>query len=524
MAYSRRILLAGLLAPVFMLAAQRLPAVPLTGSAQATPPPAAATASPATDKETLELEKLREEIQNERVNLILQSGTLLAAFAATAISFWSAWKSSRSQIESLQEQARQHEKAHISQLLGELGSPQAAVRLSAIQSLGEYESSTAYLVGLLQVEEDNKVSAAVITVLKRRPEVAMPLLVQASRELFTQQQRWVVELHCLGCDNEMLSQTFEMPRQQINELITANLARRVRQASELKIRALGAAQETPPAHIQAAERERIFSAWAQAVLARNRVVDAIEKVAGHAARAELVCSLRRAVLPGIVLDGLQMSGWDFSGAELTDASFKDAVLDGADFSEVQAARADFRGASLGDTRFEGAQLDDVKFNTAKISGASFKQASGKKVRFFGAVIKVSFFTECHFDQAQFTRAVLLKSSFNQSQFNGAKLTHCVINDCDFGGANLLGADFSASIAHRSAFNQANFAGNVFNGCDFLGSTFISAQIKAVSACEDICLIETNWEGAQFGAGSEALTAELARQRALDATSDGRLAR
>jgi hypothetical protein len=94
----------------------------------------------------------------------------------------------------------------------------------------------------------------------------------------------------------------------------------VRQASELKIRALGAAQETPPAHIQAAERERIFSAWAQAVLARNRVVDAIEKVAGHAARAELVCSLRRAVLPGIVLDGLQMSGWDFSGADLTDAA------------------------------------------------------------------------------------------------------------------------------------------------------------------------------------------------------------
>jgi uncharacterized protein YjbI with pentapeptide repeats len=51
-------------------------------------------------------------------------------------------------------------------------------------------------------------------------------------------------------------------------------------------------------------------------------------------------------LPGIVLDGLQMSGWIFYGA-VADCASSRSRSDGADFSEVQAARADFRGASLG---------------------------------------------------------------------------------------------------------------------------------------------------------------------------------
>jgi hypothetical protein len=244
----------GLLAPVFMLAAQRLPAVPLTASAQATPPPAAATASPAIDKETLELEKLREEIQNERVNLILQSGTLLAAFAATAISFWSAWKSSRSQIESLQEQARQLRR-RIFHNCWAVGSPQAAVTPFGDSILGEYESSTALPGGAAASRRRYYGLRAVITAMNNGPRSPCRCWcrprVSCSR---SSSAGWCTALP--GRDNETLSHTLRC-RATNQRTYHRHLARRVAPGSELKS-ALGGGAGTRRRILGRGTRAHIF--------------------------------------------------------------------------------------------------------------------------------------------------------------------------------------------------------------------------------------------------------------------------
>jgi uncharacterized protein YjbI with pentapeptide repeats len=84
------------------------------------------------------------------------------------------------------------------------------------------------------------------------------------------------------------------------------------------------------------------------------------------------------------MNGLDLEGASFDGANLTnakmkkikgaEASFEGANLTGADFDEADLAEASFKGAIAVNTFFTDADLEVADFTGADITGANFFRA------------------------------------------------------------------------------------------------------------------------------------------------------
>jgi len=67
----------------------------------------------------------------------------------------------------------------------------------------------------------------------------------------------------------------------------------------------------------------------------------------------------------------RLNGCDLSGAELYNAKFNNACLEGTSLVNADLTGADFRGASLGASDFSRAVLRDVRMAGANLLGADF---------------------------------------------------------------------------------------------------------------------------------------------------------
>lgn len=82
-------------------------------------------------------------------------------------------------------------------------------------------------------------------------------------------------------------------------------------------------------------------------------------------------NFRRACLHGTLLNTAKLFRADFSGSDLTYATFQSAKLKGALFGGVTAVRAQFVKANLSDTDFRDADLRGANLNRADVTGAKF---------------------------------------------------------------------------------------------------------------------------------------------------------
>ncbi|HZW53655.1 MAG TPA: pentapeptide repeat-containing protein, partial [Candidatus Elarobacter sp.] len=170
-------------------------------------------------------------------------------------------------------------------------------------------------------------------------------------------------------------------------------------------------------------------------------------------------SFVRAQLAGTVFDGADVSGAAFAGATLDEAAFAGATLDGADFTGtaiaavrwnapksargivlarcsgrgtrlgVPGARTplDASGADLSNADLRGAVLDRCDLSDANLTGALIADGASAA----GAI----------FDRAQLTGAVGSYAIFRDAQFKRARGAGAVFAGADLRGAVLDGAQF-----------------------------------------------------------------------------------
>ena len=108
-------------------------------------------------------------------------------------------------------------------------------------------------------------------------------------------------------------------------------------------------------------------------------------------------------------DSQQLAGYDLTGAELRDATFQRASLDGTVFAEADGFRAKFLSASLTDADFTGARLQSADFTKAILTNAVLADTDLRGARFVGA------------------------------DLGGADLSGARVEDAIFRNANLVGA-------------------------------------------------------------------------------------
>jgi len=102
-----------------------------------------------------------------------------------------------------------------------------------------------------------------------------------------------------------------------------------------------------------------------------------EKRITKKAAMELLASqghLREANLSSVMIEKENLSGIDFSGADLGNAFLQNSNFSGANFSGAKLRGAFFNGADLRGANFTGADLRWAKLSGAKIEGAIFKDA------------------------------------------------------------------------------------------------------------------------------------------------------
>ncbi len=102
--------------------------------------------------------------------------------------------------------------------------------------------------------------------------------------------------------------------------------------------------------------------------------------------------------------GVNLSGTDWSGAQLADSNFRGAVLNDIDLSGADVTRGDFRGADLSGAYLEG----------AKLPGADLRKCSLAVANLIGADLRGADLREATLQQTNFTDADLTNARFGDN--------------------------------------------------------------------------------------------------------------
>ncbi|MES2712869.1 MAG: DUF2169 domain-containing protein [Pseudomonadota bacterium] len=119
--------------------------------------------------------------------------------------------------------------------------------------------------------------------------------------------------------------------------------------------------------------------------------------------------------------GVQAKGLVARGADMSKAIFVEGCdLTGADFTGANCVMANFRGTCLAGARFDGAMLEGADFSDCDLTGASFDLARGREARFVVADLR----------GAAMTRADLRGASLARADLRGANLSDASLYEAD----------------------------------------------------------------------------------------------
>lgn len=451
----------------------------------------------AEEKMKYEIEKLRQEIRTINLSPWLQTGTLIAALIAAVVSFWSAWRSQSNQLVALQTQIQHQQKDRMSDLLKELGSNQAAVKIAAIQALSEYESAFPFLVNMLSVDTERRVCSAVVTSLQSKPLISLPLLVDASKTLYNHQIYLAGELISLGLPKKEVVSALSIDNEILTIWIDQGRCRRIQETINAKLAVLRDQSPTDTDQFSTAEKKRVLDDWAEIRTSLEVLLNAVERVIESAIKLSIPFSLKGAYLPGIILDELDLSDWDFEDADLRCASFRKSVCRGTNFSGSLASGADFREAALDDSRFDHSSIKTANFSKAFLLRTSFQYCKGYKAKFAKGKLDSTDFAHSNLAEASFERCTGRKVSFKQSVLYHVDLTASEFIETDFSGTNLTGTIFHLAETKKSSFAGAGFIATKLTRAHFHEADFSGCKFVAIDEYSGSTFSGTAWQNAIY---------------------------
>lgn len=205
--------------------------------------------------------------------------------------------------------------------------------------------------------------------------------------------------------------------------------------------------------------------------------------------------------------GMNLSGLCLAGLSLAGLDFSDAICEATDFTGCDLSHATFKQATLTSAILTNAKMADVDLTSAIASDATLNGADLSEANLSGATLN-----NCACQSTRFEKAMLEQTELDQSDLSGAVFTsanltkasacECLFEGCDFSGATLDQTDFMKSVLTNCRFEKTtgtrtDFSGAKVTKCQFLASklTDCSAMLKAtIDSCEfhDCDLQGLNW--------------------------------
>ena len=224
------------------------------------------------------------------------------------------------------------------------------------------------------------------------------------------------------------------------------------------------------------------------------------------------CDLEEAILDGADLRVSRIARSSLRGADLSkvrvahDTAFVESDLSGVTFLQMSLEAMSFEACTLEESNFIEVCLDGVSFERCRMDKAVFVGVSGVKSRFVDTRLEnARFVSQCRFDQADFRRAHMPRSTLRGCSFSRACFDEATLSDCDLSSAALEGSRFYRAVMKRALATEcdlrhadlrgANLMGAVLQGADLRGASLRGSNLFAA----DLALVhadsETSLEGA-----------------------------
>ena len=179
-------------------------------------------------------------------------------------------------------------------------------------------------------------------------------------------------------------------------------------------------------------------------------------------RRFLASLMARADLTGARLRGRMLSGVMMLGQTLDTADMRGTTLD----------RVDFRQASLVRVMLDGAEASDANFAKADFRESSALHFSAIESCFDGATCVQSTWNHSHFRDCSLVGVKLFRSMISSAEF-----TSCVLRQADFGKVEGEDVLFSRSDLRASTFMGAHLLRPDFSAADLRGADLTAAVIE-----------------------------------------------
>ena len=185
------------------------------------------------------------------------------------------------------------------------------------------------------------------------------------------------------------------------------------------------------------------------------------------------------------LVGANLAGVDFTRANLYRADLTMAVLTDANFRRANLKDATIDGANLQRANLESADFTDIAFDI----NPDFRGADLRNASFFKAYLNGVDFSGADLEEARFNRAQLQSAVFDNAALSEAEMTDAHIQGARFVNADVSDADFSESDLSNASFQGANIQDAKFAEADLTGANFSGAQnadkaIFSETTCSD----------------------------------------
>lgn len=203
----------------------------------------------------------------------------------------------------------------------------------------------------------------------------------------------------------------------------------------------------------------------------------------RAQKTEISPCLARAVLRNASWKEQDLSGIDFSEADLNaaclqsvniaNANFSKSRLIGCRFKHVDGGSARFTGADLSSAQFEVVEFNDTNWQDARLYGAWFRHTQFRRAKFQRTLFEGAEFLECNFEGARLRNRPLRLARFEACRFAQADLRLCDLRGAEIRNASFCNANLGGAILD----------GTRLPGADLSGSCLLGA-----------CLPEIDWPG------------------------------
>jgi uncharacterized protein YjbI with pentapeptide repeats len=205
-------------------------------------------------------------------------------------------------------------------------------------------------------------------------------------------------------------------------------------------------------------------------------------VADKADLAEACCEL--SMLPGSVKEA------NFKGSRLTRCVFKETALDGAVFSGATLERTLFQGARGKGLDFKDANLERVRsMKNSELTGADFSGADLRRAGLRDTDLSEAVFRDCDMGGALLEKCRLVRADFYHLKAVRTRFSKCNLESANMRGANLFMASLRKSRLVQTDLTGSNLYGVDFYKAVVGKTVFDAANLKKSMLEKRIGLLE-----------------------------------